>query len=295
MSCFHPIKAWRAPPGHEGRSAAQILFSDPLDSRCQEITLPCGQCIGCREAKSKEWAIRCLHEASLHDENCFLTLTYNENPYSLNVEDIQLFMKRLRWSIAPKKVRFFQCGEYGTLNGRPHHHVLLFGYDFPDKKFLTHSVGGDIYVSERLADLWPHGFVSIGDVSFESAAYVARYVMKKVNGDIADEHYQGRKPEYITMSRRPGIAADWIKRYSGDVYPKDYITYQSGLKVKPPRYYDKFFDLHHHDQMSDIVQSRVDRAQLRVSQGEYSPERLAVKKELKRLKLEKLERSFEVG
>ena len=122
-----------------------------------------------------------MHEASMHRSNCFLTLTYKEEPPggSLNLYDITTFLKRLRRAIEPNTIRFYQVGEYGTRFGRPHHHVCLFGYDFPDK--WLHSKSGDckLYRSDELERLWPHGFSTIGELNYQTAAYVARYVTKK--------------------------------------------------------------------------------------------------------------------
>ena len=163
----------------------------------QPEKLPCGQCVGCRLERSRQWAIRCMHEAQMHEDNCFITLTFNpeslddrSNPWSLDVRDFQLFMKRLRKKYGAG-IRFYHCGEYGELNKRPHYHACIFGFDFPDKRLwkVTNS-GHRLYISESLDELWPFGFCTIGNVTFESAAYVARYIMKKVNGDAAADHYE---------------------------------------------------------------------------------------------------------
>ena len=100
-------------------------------------------------------------------------------------------------------VRFFHCGEYGELLYRPHYHACLFGFDFSDKVLWSTRGGVRLYRSKILEKLWTFGFSTIGDVTFESAAYVARYCTKKITGDKADEHYNGRSPEYVTMSRPP--------------------------------------------------------------------------------------------
>ena len=117
-------------------------------------------------------------------------------------------MKRFRKHFG-SGVRFFHCGEYGELYERPHHHAILFNCDIYDKELLLNAkTGFNLYTSSLLSSLWPFGLHSIGEVSFESCAYVARYIMKKVTGDMSESHYHGRKPEYITMSRRPGYR-DW--------------------------------------------------------------------------------------
>ena len=174
----------------------------------QRSTVACGQCVGCRLERSRQWAIRCVHESQMHEQNCFITLTYSDEFLpengSLQLKHFQDFMKRLRFHVGGG-IRFFHCGEYGEENGRPHHHAIIFNHDFADKKVWKTNNGVVLYRSKILEELWPYGFATVGCVSFESAAYVARYITKKVNGDMADSHYLGREPEYITMSRRPGV------------------------------------------------------------------------------------------
>lgn len=174
MACFHPLRAFKT-------SCGEVVFSElgRYDIALQ-LSLPCGQCIGCRLERSRQWAMRCMHEASAFDSNAFVTLTYDDASLppngSLKYSDYQLFMKRLRKAIEPSKVRFYMCGEYGEEEFRPHFHACLFGFDFPDKvKFKTTGSGSTIYTSKMLETLWPHGLCSTADVTFESAAYVARY------------------------------------------------------------------------------------------------------------------------
>lgn len=217
------------------------------------LYLPCGQCVGCRLERSRQWAMRCMHEASLYKRNCFITLTYRDDCLpangSLNYRDFQLFMKRLRKSFPNSRIRFYMCGEYGEDFNRPHFHACLFNFDFEDKvpvRLLSGS-GSKLFKSKTLERLWPFGYGSIGAVTFESAAYVARYVMKKVNGDRAKDHYKvvdsdgvitWRTPEFNKMSLRPGIGAQWMERFVSDVYPDGNVVVR-GHESKSPRYYDK--------------------------------------------------------
>lgn len=227
MACYHPL------------AIPHPKFGIPM-------RVPCGQCIGCRIEKSRKWAIRCVHEAQLHDEKCFITLTYDDEHLppnrSLRKEDMTLFLKRLRKAIEPQKVRFIQCGEYGDQTDRPHHHMILYGYDFhEDRKYLCKSGDNTLYHSPMLDKLWGHGACQIGDVTFESAAYVAKYTIKRKTGPQAVEEYdeKGRIAPYITMSRRPGIGADWYDEFKGDVYPYDEVVVRDKVTCKPPPYYDK--------------------------------------------------------
>lgn len=192
-----------------------------------------------------------MHEASLHDQNCVVTLTYDDEHLpadgSLDKQAFPDFVRRVRRSGG--KVRYFHCGEYGDREGRPHYHAALFGYDFPDKELGPPSKSGaDQWLSPALERLWPSGLCTIGCLNFESAAYIARYVTKKVTGQRAQEHYErvnpltGElvqvEPEFATMSRRPGIGAGWFKKFGSEVYPSDEVIVR-GRACKPPRYYDK--------------------------------------------------------
>lgn len=238
MPCYHPLHAYKGKS--EDSYKIKIAFRRSDSWRGEKIELPCGQCIGCRLERSRQWAIRCVHEASLYDKNCFLTLTYNDENLpkdgSLKLEDYQLFMKRLRKRFG-QGIRFFHCGEYGEEQGRPHYHSLLFNHDFSDKKYFKTENGNAVYTSDELDGLWKKGHGIIGDVTFESAGYVARYALKKVTGEKAVSHYGDKKPEYCTMSRRPGIGFKWFEKFLGDVYPKDDV-WVNGVLCKPPKYYD---------------------------------------------------------
>lgn len=228
--------------------------------------------------------MRCVHEASQYENNCFITLTYAPEytplDASLKKVDFQKFMKRLRAHvrrvetkqykhyqqkadeqnvILPKllheKIKFFACGEYGentdlsTLDtlGHPHYHACLFNYDFPDKYIWKETNGILLYRSPTLEKLWEFGFSTIGEVTFESAAYVARYTLKKINGPSADQHYETfdlesgeitqKTREFILMSRRPGIAHGWYQEFKTDL-DKDFISMR-GTKLVPPKYYDR--------------------------------------------------------
>jgi len=308
MPCYKPLQAWYSK--HLNPSGKRGVVFNPKEALEPDVPLdlPCGQCVGCRLERSRQWAVRCLHESQLHEDNCFITLTFSpeelakrENPWSLDVRDFQKFMKRLRKHFNGKRVRFFHCGEYGEHYGRPHYHAILFGVDFDDKVLLRVNNGFPLYRSPTLEKLWPFGYSSIGGVTFESAAYVARYIMKKVNGDNADGHYAivdeqtgeivGRKaPEYTTMSRRPGIAAEWFKAFRDDVYPKDFITVR-GRKMRPPRFYDRLLEAESSFELADIKTERIETAKLFAENN--TPERLRTREKVQELKLRKLPRNLD--
>lgn len=199
--------------------------------------------MACRIDRSRSWAVRCVHESQSHEENSFLTLTYDPQNLpaggTLVKKHFQDFLKRLRKSIAPKKISFFHCGEYGELLARPHYHALIFGHDFADKRAWRKSPdGSQLYTSKILEGLWTHGFCTLGAVSFKTAAYCSAYILKKITGDLAEAHYNGKLPEYITMSTRPAIGRTWLGKYSGETWRDDTVV-MNGREMKPPPYYDK--------------------------------------------------------
>jgi hypothetical protein len=272
------------------------------------LELPCGQCIGCRLERSRQWAMRCLHESSLYESNAFITLTYNEQHLppggSLDYSDFQKFMKRLRKRTGAR-VRFYMGGEYGETTLRPHFHACLFGYDFPDKVYLRKSSSGEkLYTSKLLESLWPFGLSSVGAVTFESAAYIARYCVQKVTGDAADAHYSCSEfidndgvirnsvtPEFNHMSLKPGIGARWLEKYRSDVFPRDYVVI-NGVKTKPPKYYDVLFERENPGVFSDIVAQRELDSYGSFLAGESSDSRLSVREHVHNARLTQLKRSF---
>lgn len=207
----------------------------------QKIEVPCGKCIGCRLKRSQEWAVRCTHEASMWEENVFITLTYNDenNPGSLSVEHFQKFIKRLRKHYPHQKIRYFAGGEYGEKTGRPHYHAILFNIDFKDKTVVNRHAQKKQYLSETLKTIWGKGDINIGDVTQESAQYVAKYVIKKVAGDMIKERYGDKTPPFGLMSRKPGIGSTWFDEFSSDIYPSDVLITKNLTKIKPPKFYDK--------------------------------------------------------
>lgn len=264
MPCYKPLTAFKAGTLPSGK--ARLLFTPQMGA--EPLLLPCGRCIGCRLERSRQWALRCVHEADMHPQNCFITLTYDNEHLpedgSLHKDHFQKFMKRLRKHISPSKVRFFMCGEYGDENFRPHYHACLFGYDFPDKELWQTREEISLYRSITLERLWPFGFSTIGDVTFESAAYTARYVMKKVTGEKAEDHYSRLnaetgeiyqlQPEYTTMSLKPGIGKGWYDKYKSDL-EKDFIT-SRGIKMHPPKYYDRILEIEDPEQLERKKEKR---------------------------------------
>lgn len=240
----------------------------------------------------------------MHERNAFITLTFDdenlarrERPLSLDKREFQLFMKRLRKRLDTRKIKYFHCGEYGSVYGRPHYHACVFGHDFPDRQLWSIRNDVPLYRSKVLEELWPFGFSSVGDVTFESAAYVARYVMKKITGDLAMTHYANidyetgeilydREPEYTTMSN--GIGKSWYQKFRMDVFPLDEVVVR-GVKMRPPKYYDKLLEKEDNLDIDIIKQNRVVKAMEFLDNN--TPERLAVREFCQQQKLKQLPRN----
>lgn len=323
MACAHKLIAVRREGGRMkilGSEQKIDLIKIP-EAEDKVYLLPCGQCRECRYERARQWAVRCMHESDLYVENCFVTLTYSPrflpSSGSLVKKDFQNFMKKLRKKMVSyyykkrikgtkkfsehykenqypvgHKIRYLMCGEYGDKLGRPHYHVLLFNCDFYDKQWHSGTGENKLYTSKILEEIWDKGFCTIGAVTFGSASYVARYVVKKVNGKIADEHYQGRIPEYATMSRRPGIGKNWFLKYGDGVYPQDFLIINDGVKCKPPRYYDKQLELTKPEIFDSIKELRERLADESESNKMYH---LRAKEKMNESRTKHLKRSYEDG
>lgn len=320
MPCYKPLDAFY-------KEGSKPTFKR-VSYKQEQISLPCGRCIGCRLERSRQWAVRCLHEAKLHDENCFITLTYDDEnvPWDngLRISHFQKFMKRLRKKLNGnkkqfieingqkvendeyKKVRFYHCGEYGERFKRPHYHACLFGWEPKDKKLFKEANGVRIYTSEYLDKVWGMGFTTVGEVTFESAGYVARYILKKINGkekekmdpetglriyervDIQTGEIVEVQPEYTTMSRRPGIGKEWFDKYKDDVYPSDELIVNSRI-TRPPRFYDDLYQIENDVVFREIKEER--RRQQRDNKWNETRERLKVREKVKNAQINFLKRN----
>lgn len=242
MACFHPLAAWR---GKLNESAKRpVVFSSHGAVPNSGLLIPCGRCVGCQLERARQWAMRAIHESKLHAANSFVTVTYDDEHLpkngSLSVRDHQLFLKRLRERVGAG-VRFMMSGEYGETTVRPHYHYLLFGYRPDDLRLYASNNGNPIFTSAFLDDIWGFGECKVGEVTFESAGYVARYTLKKLSDNKLSQVYEGREPEFFLMSRRPGIGSGWAKMFYDEWYRGDY-SIVNGHKVKPPKYYDSLVE-----------------------------------------------------
>lgn len=298
MTCFSPLN------GFLPVSGGKLQSVDRGD--CRPVSVPCRQCIGCRLDRSRDWAVRCVHEAQIASESCFVTLTYADEfvPRSLTHSHFQLFMHRLRKRLK-RSVRFYMSGEYGERTLRPHYHACLFGYSFLDDRvyYRKSPAGSRLYRSDLLDSVWGMGLCSIGELTFESAAYAARYITKKVTGDAASEHYSRVDvetgevyevlPEYSKMSLRPGLGAEWARRYMRDCLPRDYCVID-GRKWPVPDYYVElmrreggWYDL------AEVEHERFKRSCEPEVQADSTPERLAVREACARAALSFKSRDLE--
>lgn len=259
MPCYAPLAAYRSKDRKSGLEWSRRHAQPDSDLR-----IPCGMCIGCRIDKVQDWAIRINHEAKLNQSSTFATLTYDDEHLppngTLRPEDMTNFLKRLRHAVRPNKIRYYQVGEYGGTTKRPHHHVILFGWHFPDRVEWSKTRDGlPVFKSAQLSELWPHGLSDLGTVTPRSAAYVARYVTKKIigNNETADamrDHRYARLdpdtgevihvvPEYATMSRRPGLGYEWFRRFGSETLRGGSVIVEG--KEKPiPEYYLRLAEQH---------------------------------------------------
>lgn len=246
MPCYSPLPVALI----EKPSGSRYVLIEPKNFRFgQDITyssgarrrdffINCGSCIGCRANKAKEWAVRCMHEfSSCGEKGVFITLTYDDqhipSDHGLNKRDLQLFWKRLRKEFG--KCRYFACGEYGGLTMRPHYHAIIFGLEFTvdgrnDNGFLYNN---------KLNQVWNKGFVTLDEVNFNTCCYVAGYTAKKLNKTISG--LNGRCPEFIVMSNRPGIGYDVGELCGKSMFVNGFLV-SGGSKIGVPRYYKKILE-----------------------------------------------------
>lgn len=270
-----------------------------------KIKLPCGRCLGCRLDYSRHWAIRSIHEAFMFKKNCFVTLTFNEkyipSDRSVHKEFIQKWLKRFR-KYYGEGIRYMLCGEYGEKRGRPHYHILFYNFDFDDKYVFNEVNGNYYYRSPSLEKLWTlpgisesAGFSVIGDVSFESSAYVARYVTKKIFGSNAKKYYKGKEPEFMLTSRMPGLGNAFLHKYYTDMFNVGFVLLPNGFKAPIPRYYvnilqtidENLYNSYKIDKYKEMINN------LFVEDVNSTEERLRVREELKQVRCDKLIRAYE--
>ena len=247
--CLYPINAVSYKVNVSGEILSKVQITNKQDSFIEQnkniyfdfrkISLPCSKCFECLQQKANEWSFRIYNETQLHEESCFITLTYADDNEELSKREIQLFLKRLRKAIEPKKIRFFACGEYGSKHLRPHYHLIIFGFIPKDLEFFYYDKKGiPIFKSKFIADIWKKGFISVGFVSLDSSKYCAKYMQKLLESDkrlkVLIDFFGAQKP-FTLMSNRPGIGANFFKN-NLDLLDTDKI-YVKGKFIKIPKYY----------------------------------------------------------
>lgn len=266
-------------------------FISPFAKRAVHkfIQIPCGRCIGCRLDYSRDWANRCMLELNYHSSAYFVTLTYDDlhlpiNHYcdmetgeigstaSLVKRDLQLFMKRLRKAHCAKYgdyalLRFFAAGEYGSQTHRPHYHAIIYGLKLDDLKFYKRNSfpqNYDLYNSDWLTKIWGKGHVVVGNVTWDTCAYTARYIVKKQYGNAAEVYEKYNfVPEFTQMSRKPGIGRRYYEEQKENIKDcllrNDVLFITDGsrtVEAKPPKYYERLFDVDEPDLMSSLKETR---------------------------------------
>lgn len=290
MSCFHPnLFVFRGISVETGKPSYSFIgpWTDEIENQflCDNfgeksnwVKIPCGKCAGCRMDYAKSWADRMMMELPYHEESYFVTLTY-DNEHLPIVENsdgafhatlvkshVSEFMKRLRSALAYKdlpKVRFFACGEYGGQTFRPHYHLIIFGLHLDDLLPNGKNPLGDQYFESKFLDLiWDKGFVSVGSVTYESCAYVGRYVTKKIGDNKLDYDELGIEPEFTLMSRKPGIGYQYYVDHP-EIYDTDEVhlkTEKKGVSFRPPRYFDKQMERDDPNKLKGVKCRRIDNA-----------------------------------
>lgn len=270
MPCYHPLKAWPIGYHESGKPKYLITSYNQIGVKNaigEPIEIPCRRCIGCRLRYSREWADRCMLELQYHEQNWFVTFTYDDEhlPLSYIVDeetgevvphatlvkrDIQLFMKRLRKNYKyDNDIRYFFAGEYGSQTYRPHYHAILFGLKLDDLKLYKQSEDGyNYYNSEFLDKCWRYqGHVVVGRVTWDTCAYTARYIMKKQYGSCAEIYKKYNiLPEFTLMSRKPAIGRKYYDEYKDTIFDSDFIyvgTEDGSHSIKPSRYFERLFDI----------------------------------------------------
>lgn len=281
MPCYFPVRAFLGADG-------SVSFSELRHDFVSSLDLPCGRCMGCRLDRSRDWAIRCVHESKLHKQNSFVTLTYSPEHLppdnGLHYEHFQKFIRRLRKK-APK-FRFFMCGEYGDDTDRPHYHAILFGLSFPDQQRFGGSDAKPVYISRTLEHIWGLGSCTVQAVNFSTARYVAGYIHKKRLGKDAAKFYErvttdgeiiSRALPLSRMSLKPGIGRPWLDKFFTDAFPHGNVI-SKGRETKTPKYYERIYKKLDPDGYAELVHQRY-KFSLK-HPGENTDERLHARSEV---------------
>lgn len=268
MNCVNPLLAVRLYKPLEGVQSIKILpkrVDLSIESAAHQygreniLLLPCGHCSACLARRAKEWSVRCCLEALDHDQNSFITLTYENAPLLASdvKKDMQHFIKGLRNK--GYQIRYYGCCERGDQFGRLHAHMILFGYFPKSVRPWAKSESGYLqYRSLELDEIWSKGIVVVAPFHPYNAQYVAGYVVKKLLTDDDSFHIQ---------STRPGIGSKYFMKNMEKIYDTDQLVLTFGShRFSVPRYFDKLADKLGFD-LSDIKEKRMEKSQLYVNQA----------------------------
>lgn len=296
MLCSHPMTRIETYDGHVNFTSAYTGDAEACKEFAKKLKnqgniksvkiIPCGQCITCRLNRSREWANRIMLECKSYPENTnyFVTLTYDDEHVpinktidtntgelitglSLDKSHLQKFNHDLRKKWLNKYnhtgIRYYECGEYGEHTERPHYHLILMNLPHLDDLvyYKGTTLGDTLYTSETLSKLWKRGYVVVGKVTWDSASYVARYVMKKHFGKGADDYYKSKAkiPEFTTMSRRPGLGYNYYEENKNTIYDTDEIFVPRDgevIKAKPGKYFDRKFEEDNPEKYKEVKRKR---------------------------------------
>lgn len=226
-----------------------------INKELATFQLPCGKCIDCRLEYSRQWAIRCIHEAQMYEKNSFITLTYDDQHLKspkLEYSDFQKFMKKLR-KVQDEHIGMFVTGEYGDKTKRPHWHAIIFNWSPSDGVHKYTNYRGDrVFESETLTNLWGNGIAEFGSVTIHSAGYCARYAAKKLG------HGRDGTHDFNPISKKSSkyaIGKKWLEKYWPDVFNYGEVVLKDGTSTSIPRYYEKWFKENHPKEFLEYLQN----------------------------------------
>lgn len=237
--------------------------------------IPCGKCIGCRLEYSREWANRGYLESKEWKQNWFCTITYDEEHLIIPEEfesengityinegdwkgtlvpkDLTQFIKNVRQIMKREynqnNIRFMAAGEYGEKGDRPHYHIIFFNLNLPVEDLFEPRISNNnvYYRSKIIERAWKKGISNISEANWNTIAYTARYITKKINGTGSEESYaeKGQLKEFFRVSRMPGIGEAYFRKHYKEIYEKDEIIIKNKegtIATKPPKYYDYLYE-----------------------------------------------------
>ena len=314
MSCDYPVELFRVVNPDTGKTEFKGAQAKTEDS--EPYLVRCGQCIGCGLDRANEWAIRAMQEAQMHEENQFLTLTYDDDhlpaDWSLRPHDVRRFVRRLRRKYSGQ-LKYMVCGEYGGEGSRPHYHMIVFGLELPDKEVVSTNKNGDrLYRSEQLESVWKNGFVQAGAVTHQTAAYVASYTLKDTSIKSRDkegkllkytvtdkdtgEIQERRRPFFHTSTNGGGIGASWFAKYGADVISSGKFVYRKGkefIEMPALRYHLKLHAKADELDAEALAQAKAVEADRPEKRKESTRERREVKASVREAKMKQRRRGSE--